>query len=96
MFARSLARSPAIAGRRFASQPGACTLRVTLLLLTVLLAGCASAPPAPLAGPDPADPRTPAPRAAYRTVVGPYASQRPRDPAEWREQNERMAPAVKP
>ena len=32
----------------------------------------------------------------YRTIVGPYASQRPSDPSAWREQNERIAPAEKP
>lgn len=96
MFAQSQARSPAIAGRRFASQSGACTLRVTLLLAAVLLAGCASAPPVPWAEPDPSDSGAPATRAAYRTVVGPYASQRPRDPSGWREQNERIAPEAKP
>jgi len=96
MVAQALARSPAISGRRSAFQLGFPALRVTLLLGALLLAGCASAPPAPLARADPADSAAPAPRATYRTVVGPCASQRPRDPSAWREQNERIAPEAKP
>jgi len=29
-------------------------------------------------------------------VIGPYQSQRPVEPAPWREQNEQIAPAPKP
>ncbi len=58
---------------------------------------CSSAPPpAPLAGPDPADPRARVPAAAYRSTVGPYARQRPVGPLPWREQNQRVAPPAKP
>lgn len=96
MVAQALARSPAISGRRSAFQSGFAALRATLLLAAFLLAGCASAPPAPLAWSDPADSAAPAPRATYQTVVGPYASRRPRDPSAWREQNERIAPEAKP
>ena len=95
MFARTLTRSPAIAGRRLAFQSGFSTLRVSLLLAASLLAGCSAAPVAPLAG-NPSDPNAAAPRTGYRAVVGPYASQRPGEPAGWREQNERIAPEVKP
>lgn len=96
MFAKSLARSPPLSGRRFESQSGASAPRMTLLLTALLLAGCSAVPPAPVAGPSPADANAAAPRAAYRTIVGPYASQRPSDPSAWREQNERIAPAEKP
>jgi hypothetical protein len=96
MFAQSRARSPANTGRRSAIQLGFPTLRVALLLVASLMGGCSAVPPAPLAGPNPADPGTRAPSAAYLTVVGPYASQRPRDPSGWREQNERIAPEAKP
>ena len=96
MFAHTLARSPAIAGRRLAFQSRFSTLRVSLLLAASLLAGCGALPPAPLAGSNPSDPNAAAPGAGYRTIVGPYVSQRPGEPAGWREQNERIAPEVKP
>jgi len=35
------------------------------------------------------------PAATYRPVLGGYVSQRPVDPAPWREQNDRVAPAEK-
>jgi hypothetical protein len=95
MYARMLARSSAIAGRRLAFQSGFSTFRVSLLLAASLVAGCSAAPPASLAG-DPSDPNAAAPRVGYRTVVGPYASQRPGEPSGWREQNDRIAPEVKP
>jgi hypothetical protein len=63
-----------------------------LLAVLALLEGCA-APPAPLAGPDPSDPRSPVPPVAYRTT--PSVSQRPVEPSGWLEQNERVAPREK-
>jgi len=96
MFALSSARSSAIAGRRLSIQIRFLMLRASLLLAASLVAGCSAAPPAPMAGSNPSDPNAAAPRAGYRTVVGPYASQRPSEPSEWREQNERIAPEVKP
>jgi hypothetical protein len=65
-------------------------------LCFLLLAGCTAAPPAPLSGAHPANHEAGARPAAYRPVVGPYASQRPRDPGGWRENNERVAPQDKP
>jgi hypothetical protein len=65
------------------------------LLLCLLTAGCLSTPERPSAGPDPSDPKTRAPAAAYRPVLGGYVSQRPVEPAPWREQNDRVAPAQK-
>ena len=96
MFAQTLARSLGISGRRFAYRCHFLTRRLPLLLAASLTAGCSALPPAPLTGSNPSDPGAAAPRAGYRAVVGPYASRRPGEPAEWREQNERIAPEVKP
>jgi hypothetical protein len=96
MFAQSLARSPAIAGRRLVFQSGISALRVALLLALLLISACSAVPPSPVAGQNPSDANAAAPRATYRTVVGPYSSQRPGDPSAWREQNERIAPEAKP
>ena len=71
-------------------------VRRAALLLLAAVSGCTAAPPAPLAGPDPSDPHAPSRPVAYRPVVGPYVSQRPGDPAAWREQNERVAPREQP
>lgn len=61
--------------------------------VALLIAGCAAAPPLPLAGPDPADPGARVPGVDYRSTLGGYRSQRPAEPAPWGEQNERVAPA---
>lgn len=61
--------------------------------LSLLLVACSAAPERPLAAADPSDPNTRVPATAYRPVLGGYASQRPVEPAPWREQNERVAPA---
>jgi hypothetical protein len=66
------------------------------LALALLVAGCGAAPPAPFAGPHPADPRVRVPATAYRSTIAPYVGQRPVDPGSWREQNERVAPAPRP
>ena len=65
-------------------------------LCLLLLAGCTAAPPAPVSGAHPANQGASARPAAYRPVIGPYASQRPRDPGGWREINEHVAPQEKP
>jgi hypothetical protein len=62
----------------------------------LLLAGCTNPPPYPLAGPDPSDPGARVPKVTYRSTIGPYTSQRPVEPAPWRERSERPAPAPKP
>ena len=70
-------------------------IRVSLLAgLCALLAGCTA--PARVAGPHPADPDSPVRPVTYRNVIGPYAKQRPGDPSEWRQNNERVAPQEKP
>ena len=65
-------------------------------LLCLLTAACFSTPERPAAGRDPADPAARATAATYRPVLGGYVSQRPVEPAPWREQNDRVAPAPKP
>ena len=65
------------------------------VLLCLLTAACFSPPERPMAGPDPSDPRVHVPAATYRPVLGGYVSQRPVEPAPWREQNDRVAPAEK-
>lgn len=65
------------------------------LLLCLLTAGCLSTPERSAAGPDPSDPKARVPATAYRPVLGGYVSQRPVEPAPWREQNDRVAPARK-
>jgi hypothetical protein len=66
---------------------------IYVALLCLPAAACLSAPQAPLAGPDPADPQARVPAVSYRSVLSGYASQRPVEPAPWREQNERVAPS---
>jgi hypothetical protein len=63
--------------------------------ISVLLAACSQTPQR-LAGPDPSDPQAPARPAAYRSVIGPYAGQRPVEPSPWRDQNDRLAPTPQP
>ena len=62
--------------------------------LCLLLAGCSAS--APFAAVHPADPDAPTRPAVYRGVIGPYARQRPAEPAEWRRSNERVAPREQP
>ena len=66
-----------------------------VIALCLLLAACFGAPQRPIAGPDPSDPNVRAPAVTYRPVLGGYVSQRPVEPAPWREQNDRVAPAPK-
>jgi hypothetical protein len=70
-------------------------VRAAVPVLVLLLAGCTDAPRLPVAGPDPSDPGTRAPRVGYRSTIGSYKSQRPVDPGPWGEQNERVAPRPK-
>ena len=96
MSAQSWASSAAIFGRQLiASFQGWRGKAAFLFLLAVLNAGCASVPPRPSIGADPADPATRVPAVRYRSTIGPYTSQRPFDPAPWVEQNERVAPEPK-
>jgi hypothetical protein len=65
------------------------------LLLAVLAHGCTGLPPAPVAGPDPSDPRVRTPSATYSSPFGSYVSRRPVEPASWRQLNEQVAPQPK-
>ena len=65
------------------------------ILLCLLTTACVSTAERPIAGHDPSDPNARAPTTAYRPVLGGYVSQRPVEPAPWREQNDRVAPAQK-
>jgi hypothetical protein len=85
-----------VPARPRASAPFGRRCALCLICLAGLLTGCAGAPSVPVAAPHPADPASPARPAAYRSVVGGYASERPRDPADWRDSNERVAPQAKP
>ena len=96
MPAQSKARASGATGRRLSSLSGRAAWCVGLLLAPLLVQGCAATPPAPVARRDPTDPGAVSAPVAYRSVVGPYESQRPRDPGPWREQNERVAPHEKP
>jgi len=69
---------------------------ILLLCMALFAQGCRTdPPPSPAAGPDPSDPRAPVPRSTYRSTLGSYSSQRPVEPAPWREQNQGVAPAPK-
>jgi len=74
--------------RRLASLAAGC--------LVVLTQGCASTPPLPLAGPDPANPAARAKATAYRSNIAPYESRRPVEPKPWTEQNQQIAPTPQP
>jgi hypothetical protein len=69
---------------------------LTLGLLAACAQGCATQPTMPYAGASPADPNASVRAVRYRPTVGQYRSERPVEPASWREQNDRVAPAPKP
>jgi len=93
MFAHRCLRASALRGRRVLH--GFKPLSPALLCL-LLLAGCTATPSAPVSGAHPANHEAGARPASYRPVIGPYVSQRPRDPGAWRENNERVTPQDKP
>lgn len=70
-------------------------LPVVLAAAALLTQGCAQIPQLPFAGANPSDPDVRVPATAYRSVLGNYSSQRPVEPAPWRERNDRVAPAPK-
>jgi len=65
------------------------------LAIAATVAGCWTPPAAPLVGADPSDPTSKTFAVRYRSTVAPYSSQRPVDPAPWREQNEHVTPPAK-
>lgn len=70
-------------------------LPAVLTACTLLAQGCTASPPRPYQGADAANPDARVLPTAYRPVLGTYSSQRPVEPAPWRERNERVAPAPK-
>ena len=70
-------------------------LAVLCLAALTAVAGCA-APTRPFVSPDPADPSVRVPPVAYRSTLGAYRSQRPVEPGDWIDTNERVAPQPKP
>ncbi|ABE65191.1 conserved hypothetical protein (plasmid) [Nitrobacter hamburgensis X14] len=74
-----------IFGRRLGTFAG-------MVVAAITLGGCAL-PPAPLAGPDPADPGARVAGVGYRSSIAPYTSFRPAAPSGWTEQNQRVTPS---
>jgi len=95
MLAQIATRFAAIGGRRVESLRRHFTPLATLVVLALVGQGCSAPPPAPVAGPDPANPQARVPSSAYRSTIGSYTSQRPVEPAPWGEQNQRVAPQPK-
>ena len=65
------------------------------VLLIILLAGCAEAPKT-ISRPDPSNALERVAAVSYKSAIAPFRSQRPVQPARWRQQNEQVAPAPKP
>lgn len=67
------------------------TMKYLVIGLLLLVGACKSLP-YPVAGADPADPSAPVAPVRYQSALGPYVSQRPVGPSDWREQNRRVTP----
>jgi hypothetical protein len=70
-------------------------MKFVIVGLALLASACAAAPPQPFVGADPSDPDTHVAATAYRSTISRYQSQRPVQPATWKEQNKRVAPKPK-
>lgn len=70
-------------------------LPVVLTACALLAQGCAAISPQPFQGAGASNPDARVPPTTYRPVLGTYSSQRPVEPAPWRERNDRVAPAPK-
>jgi hypothetical protein len=70
-------------------------LPAVLAACALLAQGCAASPPRPFQGADASNPNARVPPTAYRPALGTYSSQRPVEPAPWRERNDRVAPEPK-
>lgn len=92
MFSHVRAKAAAIARRRTKPFCKRLISAVGVAALGLLAASCMTQP-APYAGADPSDSKSRVPAVTYRSPIARYASQRPVEPAPWREQNERVAPA---
>jgi hypothetical protein len=75
------------------SRPACAIALSRVLALCLLTAACAA--PAAKPSVDASDPTARVPAASYRPVLDGYSSQRPAEPAPWREQNQRVTPAPK-
>jgi hypothetical protein len=80
-----------VAGRLF----GIKILASVGLAATALALGGCMPTAVPLAGNDPADLSANVAGVGYRSTIAPYTSLRPTAPSSWREQNDRVAPALK-
>ena len=69
--------------------------RCLLLIVTLAIQGCATAPPRPLVGSDAADPEARVPATVYRSALGDFRGARPSEPAGWYERNDGAAPQPK-
>ena len=96
MFAHFWAKSAALRGRYVTPIQSWLLGAIGVAALSVLTSACVTTPSAPYAGADPSDPGIRVPAVSYRSTMGRYTSQRPVEPAPWREQNERVTPAPKP
>jgi hypothetical protein len=65
-------------------------------LFALLTAACAASTAGPVAGLDAADAEAPVPLVRTTNALGTYVSQRPANPAPWRQQNQNVAPRAKP
>ena len=92
MLSHISAKAAAVAGRRAALFRKRLISAIGVAALGLLMASCMTQP-TPYAGPDPSDPKIPVPAVRYRSPIARHTSQRPVEPAPWREQNERVAPA---
>jgi hypothetical protein len=64
-----------------------------ILLLGLVIQGCAATPMGPFAGPDPADASARIPAVSYHSTIGFFATQRPVEPAAWKKENAPVVPA---
>ena len=70
------------------------SIRAFVLIGTLAAASCA-APSQPFVGPDPANPSAGVPAVGYRSTLGSHRSQRPVEPGDWVDTNDRVTPRPK-
>jgi hypothetical protein len=75
--------------------PAPLILIALALLFAPTLAGCAAPVVPDMRGGDPSDADAKVSATGYRPVIESYRSQRPVGPADWRDRNDRVAPAKK-
>ena len=92
MLAHMSAKAAAVGERLEISFRKRATQVAAVGALCLLCTACVTGPGVAPAVPDASDASVRVPAVAYRPVLGGYISQRPVEPAPWREQNERVAP----